>query len=109
MRVNQQNNQAIIQNKSPSSERVQKNKEEDRSLVSELKGDGGTLNSSEASISSRAHEMVEAKKIASDASDIREQKIAELKRRIANKEYNVKPSDIADRMVDEHLQTSKGF
>lgn len=56
-------------------------------------------------ISPKAKEMAEAKAVASAAPDIREAKIAELKQRIANKQYNVKPEDVADRMVNEHLQT----
>lgn len=56
-------------------------------------------------ISSRAKEMAQAKAAAMDAPETRDAKIAELKRRIANKEYNVKPEDIADRMVDDHIRT----
>jgi negative regulator of flagellin synthesis FlgM len=58
-------------------------------------------------ISSRAKDMARAKEVASGAPDIREEKIAELKKRIANKEYNVKPEAIADRMVDEHLASAR--
>ncbi|MGE0615859.1 MAG: flagellar biosynthesis anti-sigma factor FlgM [Bacteriovoracia bacterium] len=63
--------------------------------------------SAQTEISSRAKEMALAKEVASNAADVREDKIAELKRRIANKEYNVKPEAIADRMVDEHLKTAE--
>lgn len=57
-------------------------------------------------ISVRAREMSLAKKVATDAPDVREERIAELKRRIANKEYNVAPEDIAERMVGEHMRGS---
>lgn len=55
-------------------------------------------------ISDKAKEMSLAKKTAEAAGDVRESKIAELKRRIANKEYNVKPDAVAEKMVAEHLQ-----
>lgn len=57
-----------------------------------------------ADISDKAKEMALAKKTAEGAADIREAKIAELKRRIANKEYNVKPDAVADKLVSDHLQ-----
>jgi negative regulator of flagellin synthesis FlgM len=58
-------------------------------------------------ISARAKDMARAKEVASGAPDIREEKIAELKKRIANKEYNVKPEAIADKMVDEHMASAR--
>jgi len=60
-------------------------------------------------ISPRAKEMALAKKVAMEAPDVRpdkEEKIAELKRRIANKEYNVSPEKVAERMVEEFLPGS---
>ncbi len=56
-----------------------------------------------ASISGRAREMARAKEVATEAADTREDKIAELKRRIAAKEYNVSPKAVADKLVDEHI------
>lgn len=56
-------------------------------------------------ISDKAKEMSLARKVAEGTDDVREAKIAELKRRIANKEYNVKSDAIADKMISEHLQT----
>lgn len=61
-----------------------------------------------ANISARAREMARAKEVAGNAPDVREEKIAELKRRIAEGKYNVKPEAIADRMVDDHLRTGIG-
>jgi len=63
-----------------------------------------------ADISSRgkelAKDMAKAKEVATSAPDIREEKVAELKRRIAAGKYNVSPEAIADKMVDEHLKTA---
>lgn len=58
---------------------------------------------STAEFSMKAKDFAEARKVAMDAPDVREEKIAELKRRIQNNEYNVKPDAIADRLVNEHL------
>ena len=57
-------------------------------------------------ISGAARELAKAKDIASSVSDVREDRVAELKRRIAEKEYSIKPDAIADRMFQEHLRTS---
>ncbi|MCM0604756.1 MAG: flagellar biosynthesis anti-sigma factor FlgM [Xanthomonadaceae bacterium] len=57
-----------------------------------------------ADISDKAKDMALARKTAEGAGDIREAKITELKRRIANKEYNVKSDAIADKLVSDHLE-----
>jgi negative regulator of flagellin synthesis FlgM len=62
----------------------------------------------QASISAKAKDFVQARSIASDAPDIREEKIAELKRRIASGGYKVDADEIADRMVDEHIKSGIG-
>ncbi|MBN21896.1 MAG: flagellar biosynthesis anti-sigma factor FlgM [Bdellovibrionaceae bacterium] len=56
-------------------------------------------------ISLKAKEFATAKAVADSAPDVREAKIAELRERIRNKEYNVKPEDIAERMVRDHMDT----
>jgi negative regulator of flagellin synthesis FlgM len=56
-----------------------------------------------AEISSKGKEFAKAKAIASDAPDVREEKIAALKARIAEGKYKVDADAIADRMVDEHI------
>ncbi len=59
-------------------------------------------------ISGKAKELAHAKDVASQTPDIREQKIAEIKARIAAGKYEVNSKAIADRMVDEHLTSSIG-
>ena len=59
-------------------------------------------------ISARGKEMAQAKAIASQAPDVREEKIAELKRRISAGAYEVDADAVADRMVDDHLKTGIG-
>jgi negative regulator of flagellin synthesis FlgM len=57
-------------------------------------------------VSDRAREMATAKAAATDAPDVREEKIAALKARIAAGKYNVKNEEVADRMVDDHIRMS---
>lgn len=59
-------------------------------------------------ISGKAKDLAHAKDVASQAPDIREQKIAEIKARIAAGKYEVNSKAIADRMVDEHLTSNIG-
>lgn len=58
-------------------------------------------------ISGRAKEMANAKAAALSAPDVREDRVAELKKKIQNKEYNVSPEAIADKLLKEHLETGK--
>ena len=55
-------------------------------------------------LSSKAKDMATAKAVATQAPDVREEKIAELKLRIAAGKYEVSPQAVADRMVDDHLE-----
>jgi negative regulator of flagellin synthesis FlgM len=66
---------------------------------------GGTPGA-KTEISGRAKEMAKAMEVASSTPDVREDKIAELKRRISAGKYNVDADAIADKMVDEHIKTS---
>lgn len=85
---------------------AKKAREASESRSGDSKSPAGDGSSIKADISARAREFASAKKAAMEAPEVREAKIAELKRRIANKEYNVKPDDIADRMVNEHMRSS---
>lgn len=59
-----------------------------------------------AEFSSRAKDFSKAKQVASETPDVREAKVAELKKRIAEGKYKVDANAVADRMVDEHLNTA---
>jgi negative regulator of flagellin synthesis FlgM len=65
-----------------------------------------TSTSVKADISSRGKEIAHANAVAQAAPDSREEKIAELKRRIADGSYKVDTKAVADRLVDEHLATA---
>jgi negative regulator of flagellin synthesis FlgM len=66
----------------------------------------GGADAASTQISGRAKEFAAAKQVAAEAPDVREAKIQELRERIARKEYNVKPEDVADRMIKEHMQSN---
>ncbi len=54
-------------------------------------------------ISTQAKDMAKAKSVAASAPEVREERIAELKRRIESGEYKVNAEAVADKMVDDHL------
>ena len=67
---------------------------------------GAAEPSARAEISARAREMSQAKVIAENTPDVREEKIAALKKRIAEGTYKVDADAVADRMVKEHAATA---
>lgn len=64
-----------------------------------------TEGAAKTEISAKAREMAKAKSVAQQTPDVREEKVAEIKRRLAEGRYKVDPQAVADRMVDEHLKT----
>lgn len=56
-----------------------------------------------ADISTRAKDFARAREVATSSPDVREEKIAALKRRIAEGKYEVNADKIAERLVDDHL------
>ena len=59
-------------------------------------------------ISAKGRELAQAKEVASNAPDVREEKIAKLKEMINAGKYKVDAHAVADRMVDEHLSSGIG-
>ena len=74
--------------------------------AAEAHGKADSSGAANAEVSDRAREMATARAAAADAPDVREDKIAELKARIASGKYSVDPHAVADRMVDEHVRMS---
>lgn len=66
-----------------------------------------TTSGAKAEISSKAKEFARAKEVASNAPDVREEKVAELRRKIASGQYKTDAEAIADRMVDQHLEMAE--
>jgi len=108
MRVSQSGNPAV---QNGESQAARKSGKADAAAQSESAKKAGTAgpatytgDSARPEISARAREFAQAKETASAAPDVREDRIAELKRRIASGSYKVDADALADRMVDEHLQ-----
>lgn len=57
-----------------------------------------------AEISQKSKDFAKARAVAADAPDVREDKVADIKRRIAEGSYKTDANSIADRLVDEHLR-----
>ncbi len=58
-----------------------------------------------AEISQKSRELALAKNVATETPDIREDKVADLKKKISEGSYRVDSEAIADRLVDDHLKT----
>ena len=54
-------------------------------------------------ISTRGKDFARAREVAGGTPDVREDKIAELKKRISEGSYKVDAQAVADRMVNEHM------
>jgi hypothetical protein len=105
-----QNNEARSAKRGPYSSETQEAKHAERTEHSEKldKADGAAKNGgssgARAEISPKAREFSQAKAVASQAPDIREDRVADLKKRISEGSYRIDEDAIADRMVDEHLR-----
>ncbi len=62
--------------------------------------------SSKVNLSERAMDIKKAKSLATAAPDIREDRVAELQKKIDQGKYKVDAKEIANKMVDEELQWS---
>ncbi len=82
-------------------------KRSDVSSASDSKVEARGSGDVNAEISSRAKDLAQAKSVASAAPETREDKIAELKRRISEGSYALDHNAIADRLVDDHLGMMK--
>ena len=103
MRVNPANSPAIQSADTASAKKTEKAKSNAYESRVDRAGTTAKNDSASAEISTRARDMAKAKSVASETSDVREAKIAELREKIANKKYNVGADAIADRLVDDHL------
>ena len=58
-----------------------------------------------AELSSKGKDAAKAREVATSTPDVREDKIAEIKQRIASSNYKVDAQAVADKLVDEHLKS----
>lgn len=109
MRVNQTNSGQVQSSESSGTSRAARAKGAQSTKKNEKTGapvSAGDVSGANPQISSRGKEMSQAKAVASDAPEVREEKIAELRRRISEGRYQVDPEAIADRMLKEHIETA---
>lgn len=57
-------------------------------------------------ISQKSKELANAKSIASETPDVREDRVADLKKKISEGSYQVDSEAVADRLVDDHMRMS---
>lgn len=109
MKVNSANTQAI-QNKDVSGAANAKRSEmaSAADAASKVSAKAVDASSVRPEISAKAKEFSKAQELASKAPDVREEKIAELKKRIASGNYQVNAQAIADKMVEEHVTSGIG-
>lgn len=65
---------------------------------------GSSIGAAKAEISTKGKDFAKAREVAAKAPDVREDRVSDLKERIASGKYKVSADAIADRMVDEHLR-----
>lgn len=59
--------------------------------------------SEKVELSSRAKDFQKVREVLKKTPEVREEKVSELKAKIANGTYQVKSKDVAEKMVNEHL------
>jgi negative regulator of flagellin synthesis FlgM len=96
----QDNNEVSKSKKASKTSAAQENERSGKAATS------GSSSAVKSDISNKGKEFAKVKAAATGAPDVREQKIAELKKRIAEGKYKIDDNAIADKMVDEHLSTS---
>src|SRR3954463_15636134 len=103
MRVNQTNGNQV---QGTETKRTGKTGQAPEARKSEQAAGGESARGSEAvksGLSARGKEFSRARAAAGGAPDVREDKIAELKKRISEGKYEVDADAVADRMVNEHM------
>ena len=106
MRVNSTNSNPIQNTEVSGPKKSEKTKQSSDAARAAAVAPGTVEGSTKTEISSRAKEMAKAKDVASSTPDVREEKIAELKKRIQAGRYQVDAEALADKMVDEHMRTA---
>lgn len=106
MRVNQTGSNQVQDASTHRSGKAGDAKSAKRSDGASVAESDGASSSVKADISSRGKEISHASALAQAAPDVREEKIAELKKRIAEGNYKVDTNAVADHMVNDHLATA---
>lgn len=104
MKVNPSVSQSIQNTQTDATKRSDQTAKTERARHIEqmAKTQGSTLTSSKAEISDKAKDFAKAHAVASAAPDVREDRIAEIKRRLASGDYKVDSDAIAEKMISDH-------
>jgi negative regulator of flagellin synthesis FlgM len=106
MRVNQSGNNPVQGAEVSNAAKTERAQKAQAKRGAQQAGGAAAAEGAKAQISTKGKEFARAKEVATSAPDVREERIAELKRRIAAGKYQVDANAVADRMVDEHLKTA---
>ena len=106
MKVGSYGNQAVQSGEAGATKKAERSQDASQSApVKKAQEAAVGEKAAKADISSRAREFSRAKEVAAATPDVREEKVAELKRRIQSGNYSIDANAVADRMVNEHLKT----
>lgn len=104
MKVNTSVNSNIQSTQTEGLKKAEKSAKTERaSQIEKLAKEQGSVSPAGAEISTRGKEMAKAAAVARATPDVREDRIAELKKRIAAGEYKVDAEAVADKMMNEHM------
>ncbi len=101
-RVNQSPSQSVQSSETSSAKRTDRSSAAGESHKAERGSAPATGEGARAEISARAREMSKVKDVAASTPDVREDRVADLKRRIQAGTYQVDSDAIADRMIQDH-------
>lgn len=104
MRVNPGANPSVQNTQTEALKKSEQTAKPDRlKNIEQAKRAEGSSPSARAEISDKGKEFAKVHAAASSAPDVREERIAELKRRIAGGDYKVDSEAVADKMIKEHM------
>lgn len=104
MRVNPGASQNVTNTQTEGLKKSEQTTKADRArMIEQVKKNDGTSPSARADISDKGKEFAKVHSAASAAPDVREERVAELKRRIASGEYQLDGDAVADKMIKEHM------
>lgn len=102
MRVDPSVSQNIHSTQTDATKKSEQTAKTERARQTEQVAKTQTASSSSSEISDKAKEFAKAHAVASATPDVREDRIAELKKRIAAGDYKVDSDAIADKMIADH-------
>ncbi len=106
MRVDKAGSSPIQNTETSSAKKTGKTSKSEKKEGTSSSNSAAVADSVKTEISPKAKEYAKAKELAGKSPDVREEKIAEIRKRIASGQYKVDADAVADRMVTSHLEMS---